>query len=87
MFNRNDDRETLAKNYIVKAKEMFGTLIPRDSVGDIGVTECVEENGVFKITGPVGAVSPTGNQKTFKYTAEVKVDANGKCSLTALQIG
>ncbi len=79
-------REMKAQKFIVNAKEEFKKLIPRDKIDSVGVTECVEKDGDFEITGMVGTVSPTGKEKTFGYTAKVNVDANEVCSLVKLQV-
>ena len=87
MFRKKEEtREEAAKKFILGAKDQFKTLIPRDTISDIQILECDEKDGVFKLKGSVGTVSPTGKEKTFGYCAEVKVDESKNCSLTALQI-
>ena len=81
-----EKNEIKAQKFITQAKKEFEKLIPRDTIGNVAVTECVEEGGSFKITGSVGTVSPTKKQKTFKYSATVNVDDDGKCALADLQV-
>lgn len=78
--------EVKAQKFIVGAKDAFKQFIPRDKIDEIKVTSCAEKDGVFEITGPVAATSPTGKLKTFGYAADVKVDKDGTCSLVKLQI-
>ena len=82
----NEDRGITAQDFITGAKEGFKNRIPRDTIDSIGVTDCAEKDGIFIITGPVAAVSPTGKEKTYRYTAEVNVGADGECSLIKLKV-
>ena len=82
----NEKRMLKAKKFITGAKKSFKNLIPRDTINDVTITECVENDGDFSITGSVGTESPTGKQKTFKYSAVVKMDADMKCSLEDLKV-
>lgn len=75
-----------AQNFIIGAKKEFKKFIPRDTIEDISVTDCIEEGGNFVITGSVGTLSPTKKEKTFRYSAAVNVDESGKCSLANLQV-
>ena len=81
-----EKREAKAQEFIAGAKEAFKQFIPRDKIDEIGVTACAEKDGAFEITGPVATTSPTGKLKTFSYTAEVKVDEDGTCSLVKLHV-
>ena len=87
MFKKvNEQRDIKAQNYIINAKEEFKKYIPRDTIESIGVTECVEKEGLFEFNGPVAATSPTGKEKTFRYTASVDVNTDGVCSIVKLQV-
>jgi len=80
------NREQLAKEFITDAKDVFKKFFPRDKIEDVEVTECVEKNGAFAVTGSVGTLSPREKEKTFKFNATVVVDAEGECALTGLQV-
>lgn len=79
-------REAKAKSFITAAKEAFQQFIPRDTIGEITVTECAENAGTYAMLGSVSTLSPTGKSKTFKYTATVNEDADGKCTLADLKV-
>ena len=87
MFKKNQDLELNAKNFIINSKDVFKKFIPRDTIGDVEVTECSESDGVFKMVGAVGTISPTGKQKTFKFCADVIAEADGTCFLAGLKVG
>ena|GEM_PF-2087044 len=82
----DEKRQQQAKLFISGAKEAFKMFIPRDTINEIAVTECVEKDGAFELSGPVDTTSPTGKLKTFGYTATVIVDADGNASLSKLHV-
>ena len=81
-----EDRRISAQKFIIDAKDEFKKQIPRDTIMNIEVTDCIEKDRIISITGPVDAVSPTGKEKTYRYNAEVSVDADGVCSLVGLKV-
>jgi len=82
----DEKREENVRQFIINAKTEFKKFIPRDTITDIEVTDCVENDGSYTVTGALGATSPTGKLKTFGYSAIVDIDADGKCSLAKLQL-
>ena len=82
----NVNPEIRAKEFMTGARDAFKAFIPRDIIDEITVTECVEKEGAFHLTGSVGTISPTGKLKTFKYLATVLVDEDGEASLSKLQV-
>ena len=79
-------RDMKAMEFITGAKEEFKKFILRDHIDGIEVTECAEKDGVFVLSGPVCVTSPTGKEKTYGYTAAVKVADDGECSLEDLKV-
>ena len=86
MAKKDAPKDVRAKEFMTKSKSLFKKFIPRDTIDEIGVTECVEKNGAFELSGPVCTTSPTGKQKTFRYNASVKVDDEGTCSLSGISV-
>ena len=78
--------EMKARELVTGSKDLFRKFIPRYKIDSVEVTECVEKNGAFELMGPVGAVTPTGKEKTFRFTAKVGVDSEGECFLSGLQL-
>ena len=85
MFKSHETPEEKAKKFIQNEKEAFKNYIPRDTIRDIEVTGCTEKDGAFELVGAVGATSPTGKSKTFRFTAVVKVEEKAAC-LNSLQV-
>ena len=75
-----------AQNFILNAQEEFKKHFPRDRITDLCISKCSENGDDFDVSGSIGAVSPTGKNKTFGFTATVKVSEYGDCSLAKLEI-
>ena len=85
MFKTPEEkRADKAKKFMTGTKAEFEKISPRDTITEIKVTTCVEEDGAFAITGAVAATSPTGKSKTYGYIATVTEDADGACTLAKL---
>ena len=82
----DEKREENVRQFIINAKTEFKKFIPRDTITDIEVTDCVENDGPFSVTGSLGVTSPPGKLKTFGYSAIVDADADGNCSLAKLHL-
>ena len=78
--------EAKAREFITGSKDVFKSFIPRDKIDEVAVADCTEKDGAFDLTGSVGTTSPTGKEKTFKFTAVVRVDEEGTASLCKLQV-
>lgn len=79
----------IALDFLKKSKAAFSEKIARNTVKDIGVSECVLDESAgtlrFAITGSVETTSPTGKERTYLYHA--KVDVDGKAAkLAALDV-
>ena len=61
----DEKRIIKAQKFIIGAKEEFKKHIPKDTIDDIGITECKEKDGAFEITGSVSTTSPTKKLKTL----------------------
>ena len=85
-MSKEINREEKATKFVLGSKSAFQQYIERDKVDSVGVSSCVEKDGLFEFTGPVNLKSPTGKEKTFEYTALVNVDDDGKCSFTDIKV-
>ena len=82
----NEKRAMKVREFIANAKDEFKKLIPRDKIDDVSITELNEKDGAYAISGSVGTISPTGKLKTFRYSACVKADEEGNCTLDKLSV-
>ncbi len=88
IINTKDGRT--ARNFVLRSKEAFSEKIPRNTVKDIDISECVRvedytEAVRIAVTGSVETTSPTGKTKTYRYQASV--DVNGKeASFASLEV-
>jgi len=82
----DDTRELKARAFMANLRDEFKPFIPRDFIAEVTITECVEKDGAFDMTGSVGTISPTGKEKTFKYVSVVNVDTEGNPFLSKLQV-
>jgi hypothetical protein len=91
MGNIIDTKESIAaQNFLLKSKNAFSEKILRNTVKDIDISECVQDETCtsacrFNITGSVETESPTGKGKTYLYHATVDV-ADKKENLVSLNI-
>ena len=81
-----DNREVKARAFMTGLRAEFKPFIPRDFIAEVTITDCVEKDGAFDMTGSVGTISPTGKEKTFKYVSVVNVDTEGNAFLSKLQV-
>ena len=86
MSKAAEDRELKARNFMSNLRTEFKPFIPRDFIAEVTITECVEKDGAFDLTGSVGTISPTGKEKTFKYVSVVNLDEEGNPFLSKLQV-
>ena len=86
MSKAAEDRELKARNFMSNLRSEFKPFIPRDFIAEVTITECVEKDGAFDLTGSVGTISPTGKEKTFKYVSVVNLDEEGNPFLSKLQV-
>ncbi|MBQ1862041.1 MAG: hypothetical protein II149_00865 [Clostridia bacterium] len=91
MGNITDTKESkAAQNFLLKSKDAFSEKILRNTVKDIDISECVQDETYasacrFNITGSVETESPTGKARTYLYHATVDV-ADKKENLVSLNI-
>ena len=86
MSKAAEDRELKARTFMSNLRSEFKPFIPRDFIAEVTITECVEKDGAFDLTGSVGTISPTGKEKTFKYVSVVNLDEEGNPFLSKLQV-
>lgn len=86
MSKAAEDRELKARTFMSNLRTEFKPFIPRDFIAEVTITECVEKDGAFDLTGSVGTISPTGKEKTFKYVSVVNLDEEGNPFLSKLQV-
>ncbi len=86
MSKAAEDRELKARTFMSNLRSEFKPFIPRDFIAEVTITECVEKDGAFDLTGSVGTISPTGKEKTFKYVSVVNLDEEGSPFLSKLQV-
>ncbi len=91
MAHMIDTKESrIAQDFLKGSKKAFSEKIPKNTVKDIDITECTQDESYaeavrIKMIGSVETSSPTGKPRTYLYHATVDV-AGKKASFASLEI-